>query len=304
MDYLDQFSKIFHGANDQEKNNEELQETVEASEIVDSMTSKETAQSKLSEEGSNGLENSMKRLPLLSDDDDAHEETTEDNEDLQETIETCEEPVQVKADNEDNDAIEPKDCNQVDYTEQFASIQESINALQDVVENLQYNVSMLVQNQASAADVAVMRRENEAFRSDSNMKLMRKYGIDAMIKTYQAICDRLFRINHPRTNAPVDEGAKTAFEWTLKRMERQFKQLGILLKHTESGCEIDESVMVVYGSEGEDVEENETIFTTDVEKLKGTVKESVSPAFLWTVPSLIGDSKQWCMEPEKVCIYK
>lgn len=303
MDYLDQFSKFFHGANDQEKNNEELQETVEASEIVGSMTSKETAQSKPSEEGSNGLDNSMKCPPLLSDDD-AHEETTEDNEDLQETIETCEEPVQVKADNEDNDAIEPKDCNQVDYTEQFASIQESINALQDVVENMQFNVSMLVQNQASAADVAVMRRENEAFRSDSNMKLMRKYGIDAMIKTYQAICDQIFRINHPRTDAPVDEGTKTAFEWTLKRLERQFKQLGIMLKRTESGSEIDESVMVVYGSEGEDVEENETIFTTDVEKLKGTVKESVSPAFLWTIPSLIGDSKQWCMEPEKVCIYK
>ena len=193
---------------------------------------------------------------------------------------------------------------QVDYTEQLTSIQESIAALQDVVENLQYNVSMLVQNQASASDVAAMRRENEAFRSDSNMKLMRKYGIDAMIKTYQAVCDKIFRINHPRATTSTAEGEKMAYEWLLRRMERQFKPLGIRLKRTEPGSEIDDSVMVVYGSEGEDVDESETIISTDIEELKDTVKESVSPAFMWTIPSLIGDGKEWCMEPEKVCIYK
>ena len=193
---------------------------------------------------------------------------------------------------------------QVDFTEQLTSIQESIAALQEVVENLQYNVSMLVQNQASASDVAAMRRENEAFRSDSNMKLMRKYGIDAMIKTYQAVCDKIFRINHSRATTSTAEGEKVAYEWLLRRMERQFKPLGIRLKRTEPGSEIDDSVMVVYGSEGEDVDESETIISTDIEELKDTVKESVSPAFLWTIPSLIGDGKEWCMEPEKVCIYK
>ena len=62
--------------------------------------------------------------------------------------------------------------------------------------------------------------------------------------------------------------------------------------------------MTVYGSEDEDVEEEETIFDTNVESLKDTVKESVCPAFIWTIPSLIGDKKEWCMESEKVCIYK
>ena len=38
--------------------------------------------------------------------------------------------------------------------------------------------------------------------------------------------------------------------------------------------------------------------------LKDTVKESVCPAFIWTIPSLIGDAKEWCMEAEKICIYK
>ena len=193
---------------------------------------------------------------------------------------------------------------QVDFTEQLTSIQESIAALQDVVDNLQYNVSMLVHKQDSASDVEAMRRENEAFRSDSNMKLMRRYGIDAMIKTYQAVCDKIFRINHPRATTSTAEGEIVAFEWLLRRMERQFKPLGIRLKRTEPGSEIDDSVMVVYGSEGEDVDESETIISTDIEELKDTVKESVSPAFMWTIPSLIGDGKEWCMEPERVCIYK
>lgn len=208
-----------------------------------------------------------------------------------------EEPVSSEAEAAEDELM-------VDYTEQLTSIQESIAALQDVVENLQYNVSMLVQNQASASDVAAMRRENEAFRSDSNMKLMRRYGIDAMIKTYQAVCDKIFRINHPRSATPTYDGEKVAYEWLLKRLERQFKPLGIRLKRTNPGSEIDDSVMVVYGSEGEDVDESETIISTDVEELKETVKESVSPAFMWTIPSLIGDGKEWCMEPEKVCIYK
>ena len=191
-----------------------------------------------------------------------------------------------------------------DYTGQFDTLKGSITELQDIVENLQYNVSLLVQNQASAADVAVMRRENEAFRNDSNMKLMRRYGIDAMIKTYQAICDKLFRINHPRENVVGLEGEKKAFEWVLKRMERQFKQLGIRLQKTEPGNEFNEMVMTVYGSEGEDVDEEETIFDTSLPELRDTVKESVCPAFIWTIPSLVGNAKEWCVESEKVCVFK
>lgn len=191
-----------------------------------------------------------------------------------------------------------------DYTENFEALQTSLTGLQDIVENLQFNMSILVQNQASAADVAAMRRENEAFRSDSNMKLMRRYGIDAMIKTYQAICDKLFRINHPQPGTQSAEGEQKAFEWVLKRMERQFKQLGIRLQRSETGSEFDGATMSVYGSEGEDVEEEEAIFETNVESLKDTVKESVCPAFMWAIPSLIGDGKEWCMESEKVCIYK
>ena len=191
-----------------------------------------------------------------------------------------------------------------DYTENFEVLQTSLAGLQDIVENLQFNMSILVQNQASAADVAAMRRENEAFRSDSNMKLMRRYGIDAMIKTYQAICDKIFRINHPKPNTQTAEGEKMAYEWVLNRMARQFKQLGIRLQRSETGSEFDGATMTVYGSEDEDVEEEETIFDTNVESLKDTVKESVCPAFIWTIPSLIGDKKEWCMEAEKVCIYK
>ena len=173
-----------------------------------------------------------------------------------------------------------------------------------VLQNIQYNVSMLVQNQASSADVAVMRKENEAFRSDSNMKLMRRYGIDAMIKTYQAICDRIFMLVHSQEAGDTAEMEIKAFNWVLKRLEKQFKPLGIKLKASQPGAPVDDSFMVVYGSDGEDVDDELTLVHTDDERLKDTVKESVSPAFFWTIPSLIGDAREWCMEPEKVCIYK
>lgn len=202
----------------------------------------------------------------------------------------------IKEENQDEGNINV--CTKVD------DLQQSVLNLQGIIENIQYNVAMLVQNQANAADVAVLQRENEAFRSDSNMKLMRRYGIDAMIKTYQAICDRVFRIKHQQSDYPEREAELDALNWVLKRMEKQFKPLGIKLKTTQPGSPVDDSVMVVYGSDGEDVEDEEVIVNTDDDSLKDTVKESVCPAFIWTIPSLIGDVKEWYMEMEKVCIYK
>ncbi len=187
---------------------------------------------------------------------------------------------------------------------QMDILNKSVMDLQEVLENIQFNVSNLVKNQASMADVAVMRRENEAFRNDSNMKLMRRYGIDAMIKTYQAICDRIFRLKHTHLENQTDDIEISTLNWVLKRIERQFKSLGIKLKSSQPGTNIDESVMEVYGSDGEDVEDSEAIIETDDMNLKDTVKESVCPAFVWTIPSLIGDGKEWYMEVEKVCIYK
>ena len=202
---------------------------------------------------------------------------------------------------------EKEDCVPIDDNSrtshnQAPSMFESLFEVQRMIGDIQYNVSLLVQNQASAADVAAMRRENEAFRADSNMKLMRKYGIDAMIKTYQAICDKLFRINHPLSGNSFTDSDKVPYEWVLNRIERQFKQLGIRLRTSEPGIEIDEMTMEVY--DGEDVDEEDVIFETNDSCLQGTVKESVCPAFFWTIPSLIGDTKEWCMEAEKVCIYK
>lgn len=191
-----------------------------------------------------------------------------------------------------------------DSIKQIDDVKKDILSIQEIIGNIQYNVAMLVQNQATAADVAVMKRENEAFRSDSNIKLMRRYGIDAMIKTYQSICDRIFRIKHPKPNDKIEDAELTALNWVTNRMEKQFKYLGIKLNTSLPGTTIDESYMVVYGSDGEDVNDDETIIKTDDESLKDTVKESVCPAFIWTIPSLIGDVKEWCMEAEKVCIYK
>ena len=62
--------------------------------------------------------------------------------------------------------------------------------------------------------------------------------------------------------------------------------------------------MEVYGSNGEDVDEELTMVETERADLKGTVQASVCPAFIWTIPTLNGSQKEWVMEPEKVCIYR
>lgn len=195
------------------------------------------------------------------------------------------------------------------FMEEYAAQnEEPYSPLADIYEtlqNLQCNVAQLVQNQATAADVVVLQRENEAFRADSNIKLMRAYGIDAMIRLYQAISERLFRLHHPTDETwQTDEGEEKALLWVLKRMALQFKKLGIRLQTSVEGTEFSGETMAVYGDNGEEVEENETIFPANEEHSDGTIKESVCPAFIWTIPSLIGEKREWCMEPEKVCIYK
>lgn len=188
------------------------------------------------------------------------------------------------------------------YEEKATS--DPLEKIQDLLENLQVNMMLLVRNQSSADDVAVLRRENEAYRADANMKLMRAYGVDAMIRIYQAISERLFRLHHPADDIlQTNEGEEKALLWVQKRMMSQFKKLGIRLQTSVEGTEFSGETMVVYGDNGEDVDESETMFPASADHPADTIKESVSPAFIWTIPSLNNMSREWCMEPEKVCIY-
>lgn len=219
-----------------------------------------------------------------------------------------EEDVEISSSNEDvigkQEPVPAPSC--IENSAQIEEINQRVSSMQEVMDNLLFNVQILVQNQSTANDVAVMRRENEAFRSDSNIKMMRAYGIDAMIKMYQAICDKLFLINHPDTSADIAKGEieKNVYVWMQKKLDLQFKRLGIKLYRSETGDDVNEEFMEIYGSNGEDVDEELTMVATENPDLKDTVKESVCPAFIWTIPTLNGSQKEWVMEHEKICMYK
>lgn len=222
-----------------------------------------------------------------------------------------EESVEITANNSDAEHVGP--AAEAHGTETGAEskkqtlvLNQKFAEIQDTLDNLLFNVQSLVRNQAVAIDVATLQKENEAYRSDSNIKLMRAYGIDAMIRMYQSICDKLFIINHPDTSYDLVRGRieKDVYLDMLKNLDREFKRLGIKVHRSEMGDDVDEDFMSVYGSNGEDVDESLTMVDTDNQDLKDTVKESVCPAFIWTVPALGGVQKEWVMEAERICMYK
>lgn len=177
-----------------------------------------------------------------------------------------------------------------------------LELMAQLLSNIQFNVAQLVQNQAQATDVAVMRKELEAYRADSNFKLMRNYGIDALIKSYTEICTRIFNLENGVEEDKPNLDVKT-LRWVLGRLDKKFKPLGIRLYSSEEGDFFDESSMQIFGMDEYDTEL--VMPLAKLSDLENRVERSVVPAFIWEIPSLNGDSnKVWYIEREKVTMYR
>ena len=179
---------------------------------------------------------------------------------------------------------------------------KELEVMAELLSNINCNVGQLVQNQSDTADVASMRKELEAYRSDTYFKLMRNYGVDALIKTYTEICTRIFNIenNEEEDNPKLD--VKT-LRWTLSRLDKKFKPLGIRLYSSNEGDKFEGSKMEIFGGNEYDSERVMPVATNS--DLKEHVKQSVVPAFIWNIPSLNGDPERvWYIEREKVTMYK
>ena len=177
-----------------------------------------------------------------------------------------------------------------------------LELMAQLLSNIQFNVAQLVQNQSLTADVASMRKELEAYRSDTYFKLMRNYGVDALIKTYTEICTRIFNIenNVEEDNSNLD--VKT-LRWTLSRLDKKFKPLGIRLYSSDEGDWFNESKMEIFG--GNEYDSVLVMPFATKRDLENRVEQSVVPAFIWNIPSLNGDPERvWYIEREKVTMYR
>ena len=177
-----------------------------------------------------------------------------------------------------------------------------LELMTQLLSNIQFNVAQLVQNQSLTADVASMRKELEAYRSDTYFKLMRNYGVDALIKTYTEICTRIFNIENNVEEDNPNLDVKT-LRWTLSRLDKKFKPLGIRLYRSDEGDWFDESKMEIFG--GNEYDSVLVMPFAPKRDRENRVAQSVVPAFIWNIPSLNGDPERvWYIEREKVTMYR
>ena len=177
-----------------------------------------------------------------------------------------------------------------------------LELMTQLLSNIQFNVAQLVQNQSQAVDVAAMRKELEIYRSDSIMKLMRNYGIDALIKTYIEICTRIFEIENNLDEDTGDLDVQT-LRWTLNRLEKKFKSLGIKMSSSDYGDEFDGAKMEIFGND--EYDEDAVLPPAPKPEFVNRVKKSIVPAFIWNIPSLNGTTdKIWYLEREKVTMFR
>lgn len=177
-----------------------------------------------------------------------------------------------------------------------------LELMTQLLSNIQFNVAQLVQNQSQVVDVAAMRKELEIYRSDSVMKLMRNYGIDALIKTYTEICTRIFEIENNLEEDTKDLDVQT-LRWILNRLEKKFKSLGIKMSSSNSGDEFDGSKMEIFGND--EYDEDVVLPPAPKPDFVNRVEKSIVPAFIWNIPSLNGGpDKIWYLEREKVTMFR
>ena len=172
-----------------------------------------------------------------------------------------------------------------------------------MLENMQFNINQIAQGLSIAMNYEQLKRENEAYRADTNMKNFRRYGIDGLIKLYTNICTRIFQIENHIEDDTAEKLDVNTLQWMLRRIEKQFKPLGIILEKAETLEPMDETVMELFGED--EYDESLIIVPTTNPFYDHRVERSVVPAFVWTIPSVTSaPGNKWYLQPQKVCIYR
>lgn len=172
-----------------------------------------------------------------------------------------------------------------------------------MLENMQFNINQIAQGLSIAKEYEQLRRENEAYRADTNMKNFRRYGIDGLIKLYTIVCTRIFQIEKRIEEETAEKLDINTLQWILRRLERQFKLLGIVLEKSDTLEQMDEARMELFGVD--EYDESLIMVPTNYQTFDHKVERCVVPAFVWTIPSVTSaPGNKWYLQLQKVCIYR
>ena len=160
---------------------------------------------------------------------------------------------------------------------------EKIDGIEDMVGNIDYNIrSGSASNSSDSEYKQALQSKLSEYEEDLYMKLMRKYVVDSQISIYIQIAEQLF-IEHD-----------DKLEKVLTLMAKKLESIGVKVVSSESGAEFDPAYMKTG---------HYTNIPTNNEQLNGKVARSVTPAFMWTLPSTKQQLNSLLLKEEDVVVY-
>ncbi len=161
--------------------------------------------------------------------------------------------------------------------------EEKIDGIEEMVGNIDYNVrSGSASNSSDSEYKQVLQSKLSEYEEDLYLKLLRKYIIDSQISIYNQVAEQLY----------IEQDNK--LEKVLTMMAQKLESIGVKVIASEVGSDFNPSRMKTG---------HYTNIPTDNEQLNGKVARSVTPAFLWTLPSTKQQDTSLLLMEEDVILY-
>lgn len=161
-----------------------------------------------------------------------------------------------------------------------------LSEMSEALANIDYNIRVgtnMGNNQDGQYTQMLQEKINE-YENDLHLKLMRKYIVDSQLSLYNQIVQRL-----------IDNGSNLELENILKLIISKLEMIGIKTIQSKPGDNFNPKMMKTGNFKASQ--------TTDA-LLDGKIAVSISPAFVWSLPSVRQQSSTLVLQEEVVKLYE
>lgn len=179
--------------------------------------------------------------------------------------------------------LKPDICNSASLNQES---NKKLDEMCEVLANIDYNIRVGANtgNTQDSQYTQILQEKINEYESDLHLKLMRKYVIDSQLSLYNQIVLRLKNI-----------GSNIELENILKLITSKLEGVGVRTVKSKSGDSFNPRTMKTGNYPN--------VQTTDP-LLEGKVAESVSPSFVWNLPSVRQQTSQLVLQEEEVRLYE